>query len=139
VKRSIPSLQRAATHARSYAGRFAAAAFALVVLATHAMASEVPPGLDTQSLVQVRTIKALPNDVSALLGGQRDGANGIADAREQYNRTDVGDPRLPMRRFIVAGVSSNSVLVAYEQGGRGYSIQAKGYVLEPSGWRQVGE
>ena len=95
-------------------------------------------GLDLHSLVEVRTIKGLPNDVSTLLGRQKEGPDGIADAGEPFNRTDVVDRRLAMRRFIVAGVSSTAVLVAYEQGGRGYSMHARGYVLERAGWRQVG-
>jgi hypothetical protein len=95
-------------------------------------------GLELRSLVVVHTIKGLPNDVNVLLGRQKEGPDGIADVGEPFNRTDVVDRRLPMRRFIVAGVSSTSVLVAYEQGGRGYSMQARGYVLEHAGWRQVG-
>ena len=117
----------------------AVAAFALLALATQALASDTSTAINPHSLVEVRTLKALPHDVNALLGRQKDGPEGIADAGEQFNRTDVVDGRLPMRRFILAGSSLDSLLVAYEQGGRAYSIRAKGFVLARSGWREVGD
>lgn len=94
---------------------------------------------DPRSLVEVRTLKGLPGDLVGLLGGETSGPAGIADAGEPFNRTDVEARRLPMRRFIVAGSNLRFVLVAYEQGGRGYSIRARGYALENTGWKQVEE
>jgi hypothetical protein len=80
----------------------AVAAFALLALATQAMASDTSTAINPHSLVEVRTIKSLPHDVNALLGRQKNGPEGIADVGEQFNRTDVADGRLPMRRFILA-------------------------------------
>ncbi len=105
----------------------AVAAFALLALATQALASDTSTAINPYSLVDVRTLKALPHDVNAILGRQKNGPEGIADVGEQFNRADVADGRLPMRRFILAGSSLDSLLVAYEQGGRAYSIRAKGF------------
>src|ERR1700740_1645057 len=91
--------------------------FVLVVVATCVTAADTAPRIDPRSLVEVRTLAALPKDVSSALGWQKAVTQGIADVREKFNATDVVDNRLPMRRFLVGGASSNSVLVAYEQGG----------------------
>jgi hypothetical protein len=58
------------------------------------MASDTTPPINPHSLVEVRTLKALPNDLNALLGRQKNGPEGIADAGEQFNRmTEV--PKTP--------------------------------------------
>ena len=49
---------------------------------------------------------------------------GIADPDQAYFETDVGDSRLPRRRLLVAGISSDYCLVNYEYGGI-----AHGYLL----------
>jgi hypothetical protein len=113
--------------------------FVLVVVATCATAADTALRIDPRSLVEVRTLAALPKDVSSSLGWQKAGVQGIADVREKFNATDVVDKRLPMRRFLVGGASSNSVVVAYEQGGRSRSIHAVAFSLGSSGWSQVGE
>ena len=111
----------------------------LLALIKDAVASDIDRVLDRRSLVQVRTLDGLPRDVNALLGQGKGGPDGIADRGQPFNKTDVVDSRLPMRRFIVGGSSLSAVLVAYEQGGRGSSVQALGFVLEPSGWKQIGQ
>lgn len=73
----------------------AGAALALLALATQAMASDTSPAINPHSLVEVRTLKALPHDVNALLGRQKNGPEGIADVGEQFNRTDVADGCIP--------------------------------------------
>jgi hypothetical protein len=118
------------------------ASMVVVVLALLSAASaktpdKLPP-FDTHSLMEVRTLKGLPDEVNALLGRATRGSVGIADLGEAFNRTEAADWHLPMRRFIIAGSSLNSVLVAYELGGHAYSIRAKGFVLGRTGWQQVG-
>jgi hypothetical protein len=119
------------------------AALATVVLCMHlpeaARAANVAPPIDARSLVQVQSRAALPKDVTTALGWHKTGAQGIADAREKFNATDVVDARLPQRHFIVGGASPTSVLVAYEQGGFTRSIHAVGFSLGGSGWSKAGE
>jgi hypothetical protein len=116
-----------------------AIALGLLALILDAVAADPGYVLNRSALVEVRTLDGLPREVNTLLGRDKSGLEGIADARKPFNKTDVVDPRLPMRRFIVAGSSLSSVLVAYEQGGIGYSVHAIGFALEPSGWTELGE
>ena len=111
----------------------------LVVVVTCAAAADTGLPVDTRSLVEVRTLAALPRAVTSALGRQKAGLEGIADVREEFNATDVVDSRLPMRRFVVGGASSTAALVAYEQGGRSHSFHAVAFSLGRSGWSEVGE
>src|SRR5437879_11483635 len=111
----------------------------LVVVVTCAAAADTGLPIDTRSLVEVRTLAALPRAVNSALGRQKPGLEGIADVREKFNATDVVDSRLPMRRFVVGGASSTAALVAYEQGGRSHLFHAVAFSLGRSGWSEVGE
>ena len=111
----------------------------LITLATPIVAADMSFPADTSSLVEVRSIEGLPTDVKKILGRQKIGVEGIADKWEKFNTTDVMRDQLPVRRFITGGAGPRSALVAYEQGGRGYSIQAAAFALERSGWLKVGE
>jgi hypothetical protein len=111
----------------------------LIPLATRAAAADVPFVIDTARLVQVVSVEGLPMDVRKLLGRQKSGIEGFADKWGEFNKTDLIDERLPMRRFIVGGAGPSSALVAYEQGGLGYSIKAAAFALDRSGWVKVGE
>ena len=111
----------------------------LVVVVTCTAAADTGLSVDTRSLVEVRTLAALPRAVTSALGRQKAGLEGIADIRENFNATDVVDSRLPMRRFVVGGASSTAALVAYEQGGRSHSFHAVAFSLGRSGWSEVGE
>jgi hypothetical protein len=75
------------------------------------------------ALSEVRTLRELPPDVQAVLGVGTPGMDGIADRNEKYNPTDVVDPSLPMRRFLVAGLDGDTTLVAIEHGGRGWRVE----------------
>jgi hypothetical protein len=72
---------------------------------------------------QVYSLQALPTAIQNSLGVGRPGMEGIADRDGKFNPTDVVDSALPMRRFALAGLSSNAALVAIEHGGRGYNVQ----------------
>ena len=111
----------------------------LISLATPLAAADVPFPVDTRSLVEVGSIEALPADVKRMLGRQNTGVEGIADKWDRFNATDVTYNQLPMRRFIAGGAGPGSAVVAYEQGGRGYSIQAAAFALARSGWVKAGQ
>jgi hypothetical protein len=75
-----------------------------------------------REFVEVGSLASLPAPIQDSLGVGREGAAGIADRGARFNTTDVIQPGLPMRRFVIAGVASDAALVAYERGGRGYSV-----------------
>ena len=74
-------------------------------------------------LREVRSLRQLPPPVQMALGVGISGLEGIADRNGKYNPTDVVDSRLPMRRFLIAGVDADSALVAIERGGFGWSVE----------------
>ena len=108
-------------------------AVALLCLSINASASDTLSPFDARSLREVQTLAALPGSISSTLGWH----DGIADRGGRFNSTDVVDPALPMRRFVLGGISACCVLVAYEQGGRGYSVQVRAFVQGNLGWTQV--
>jgi len=75
------------------------------------------------SFREVTTLSALPSNLRTALGIGKSGLDGIADVGGRYNKTDVVDPSLPMRRFVVAGTDDNAALIAIERGGRGWSVE----------------
>ena len=107
-------------------------------LARPAIGSGPPPSFNVNSMIEVRSLSRLASEVNGMLGREDHGPAGIADAFERFNRTGAADSSLPLRRFIVAGESINSVLVAYEQAGRSNSWHASAFVRDRSGWQQVG-
>jgi hypothetical protein len=122
------------------AGYLLAILLAILLAATTRITSaETPFVIDTSRLVQVTSVEGLPADVKKLLGRQKAGIEGFADKWDKFNKTDVIDPRLPMRRFNTGGAGPTSALVAYEQGGQEYSIHAIAFALEKSGWVEVGK
>ena len=76
-----------------------------------------------REFVEVGSLASLPAAIQDSLGAQRTGAEGIADRGARFNTTDVIQPGLPMRRFVVAGLAPDAAIVAYERGGRGYSVR----------------
>ena len=111
----------------------------LIPLATPLVAADVPFPVDTRSLLEVISIEGLPADVKQILGCQKTGVEGIADKWERFNATDVIYNEFPMRRSVAGGAGPSSAVVAYEQGGRGYSFLAAAFALEASGWTKVSE
>jgi hypothetical protein len=111
----------------------------LILLAASAIAADTELPFNARSLVEVRTLAALPRDITSMFGWHKTGVQGIADAKEKFNTTDLADSHLPQRRFIVGGASSATALVAYEDGGRSRTIHAAAFTLSNSGWDKVGE
>src|SRR5579872_1831801 len=71
----------------------------------------------------VRSLSGLPRNLQTTLDLGRAGLDGIADRDGKFNPTDVVDSRLPMRRFLVAGLDGDQALVAVERGGLGYGVE----------------
>lgn len=113
--------------------------FMLIAPVPAIASAAVPFVIDASRLVEVQSVEQLPLDLKKILGRQKNGIEGLADRRDEFNRTDVIDTKLPMRRFAIGGAGPGSALVAYEQGGRGYSIHAVAFALGTLGWVEVGE
>ncbi len=77
---------------------------------------------DGSEFVEVGSLALLPPAIQDSIGAKRAGADGIAERGARFNTTDVVEPGLPMRRFVIAGLAPDAALVAYERGGRGYSV-----------------
>jgi hypothetical protein len=120
---------------------------ATVALFVVALFSNVVPafaeekiGCSSTSFSEVRSLEELPEEVGVLLGKDHPGRGGIADRNGKFNLTDLlmpGEEQLPFRRFSLAAVSTNCILVAVEHGGRGYSVEL--WAFERSNDRWLGE
>ena len=86
---------------------------------------------------EVRSLAGLPPALARKLGADRKGFEGIADRGGKFEKTDVVFEPLPLRRFNLAAVSKDCVLVALEQGGRGYSMQVRSYERKDADWIEL--
>jgi hypothetical protein len=109
---------------------------AFLVQATSA-ATAAGGACNGHALTEVKAIAGIPPEVYELLGGHGTGLDGIADRGGSYNSTDVIDKALPMRRFVLAGSSSDCVALAFERGGRGHSIELWVFSRNADAW--IGE
>jgi hypothetical protein len=82
-------------------------------------------------LSQVPSVSGLPRDIYGLLGGPE---GSIADRGRKFRKTDAGAGSLPTRRFVLAGVSADCVVVALEHGGHAYRIERWVFRRSDSGW-----
>ena len=110
-------------------------ACALLYAALSASATPVPTGCEGATFTESRSVAALPNEVSIILGRDRVGPEGIADYGQAFNASDVVKTELPMRRLYLAALSDNCIFVAVERGGRGYSIELLAFEHNADGWR----
>jgi hypothetical protein len=74
----------------------------------------------TEKYVLATTVEQIPPTVMADLSARMKHDPRLANPGERFNRTDVVDPRYPMRRLVLAGLGARSWFVSYEHGGRGY-------------------
>ncbi|MBI3716064.1 MAG: hypothetical protein HY255_08740 [Betaproteobacteria bacterium] len=93
---------------------------------------------DGAMLAEIRSLAALPESVSELLGRNRTMFLSIADRNEKFNATDVVYQDRPMRRFALAGRNANCLLVAIERGGFAYWIELLKFEKTGETWRQTG-
>jgi hypothetical protein len=70
---------------------------------------------------EIRTLKELPNEVLSFVLNHPHGL--LADRGGAFNITDLIDPSLPMRRFVVAGMMRDRLAVEIERGGRSHYFQ----------------
>jgi hypothetical protein len=74
----------------------------------------------TEKYVLATAVEQIPPGVMADLSARMKHDPRLANPGERFNRTDVVDPRSPMRRLVLAGLGARSWFVTYEHGGRGY-------------------
>jgi hypothetical protein len=86
---------------------------------------------------EAQSLRELPAGIQALLGVGLGAAGGIADRGDRFNPSDVEGDNLPMRRFALAILQSDTAVVALEQGGRGYSVRTVEFHLTGSTWEAV--
>jgi hypothetical protein len=72
---------------------------------------------------EAQSLRELPAGIQALLGVGL-GADGIADRGEDFNTSDVRADNMPTRRFALGVVHGDTAMVAVEQGGRAYAVNA---------------
>jgi hypothetical protein len=84
---------------------------------------------------ELQTLKQLPPEVLSYLIDDPHSPKGIADRDGKYNATDViTNPPLPMRRFVLAGVSPDRLVVEVERGGYSHYYQALEFHLSDHHW-----
>jgi hypothetical protein len=85
----------------------------------------------------VTSIRGLPLGVrDALQTLFRSQTLDIAEPGAEFQRTDVsGDPKLPIRRLVVAGCSTDHCLVYYERGGTAHTWQVALFHWRPAATR----
>jgi len=105
-------------------------------------------GIDhSETFKEVRG-NALPNSVLAELRGLippelarelhvSDTAEGIADAGQPFNATDIVDPGLPMRSLVVAGLSQHYCALSYWKGGMAMMFKTSIFELSDGAARLV--
>ena len=77
------------------------------------------------AFMEVESLAALPMAIQQNLGVGNPGRDGVADKGKPFNATDGVDSSLPMRRLLIAACEGTlQCLIALEQGGRRYSVQA---------------
>src|SRR6266704_5053956 len=86
-------------------------------------------------LTEAHSLEILPAQLNSLLGRDRSGLEGIADRNGKFNVTDVVDNKLPMRRFVLAGLSASCAVVAVERGGRAHTYEVVMFEHINAQWR----
>jgi hypothetical protein len=85
--------------------------------------------------LEASSLRELPVGVQVLLRvGQTPDRDGIADRDGRFNPTAAVLEPSPRRRFALAAVGSNRVLVALELGGIGYTLRAVEFRLVGATW-----
>jgi hypothetical protein len=84
---------------------------------------------------ELHTLKQLPPEVLSYLIDDPHSPKGIADRDGKFNLTDaVVNSSLPMRRFVLAGMSSERLVVEVERGGRSHYFQELEFHLSDNHW-----
>ncbi|HEY1090702.1 MAG TPA: lytic murein transglycosylase, partial [Burkholderiaceae bacterium] len=101
-----------------------------VLAAKRAMAAAEPAAAPRSNCApadfrEVLSLQALPLELRKLLDADQNTADGMAERGAQFNESDViaDNDQRPTRRFVLAALSSDCALVAFEQGGRGKTVR----------------
>jgi hypothetical protein len=106
-----------------------------VVAAAAAIVRTTYPSYSSSSLVEVRSVASLPDKLGSVVGYHWK-CCGMVDVGEEFHPTDVVGG--PDKRFIVAGVSKDSALIAYDWGnGWERGTAAAAYVFAAPDWHLV--
>ena len=100
-----------------------AAVVVLILLSLGTTASEPLLPWRNYEFREIGSLAALPASIQEKLGTHIAGIGGVAERDRPFNATDVVVGSHPMRRFVVAGQSGNTWLVALEHGGIAYYIE----------------
>ena len=93
----------------------------IVLVADRPLAPEDKHHLLHDTFTIVKTVREVPQPVQKLLiTDTKNPLNGMANAGQDFNRIDVINGELPMRRLVLAAVNAHYCLVYSEQGGFGY-------------------
>jgi len=92
--------------------------------------ADAPTNWRTVPFSEVESLAAIPQGVKALLGS-------VADRDEWFNATDVRNPKLPMRRFVLAAVADDAAIVVLESGGWSSQFEALGFSYRQGTWTRV--
>jgi hypothetical protein len=107
------------------------AAVLACVLASHAYADDLI-ACPADTYVEVTTLTALPEPVRVMLSRSGRGFIEVSDRGGPLNPGDVGGG--PFRRFAVAAMGIDHLLVAMENGGNASNVEAWMFELGPQGW-----
>jgi hypothetical protein len=107
--------------------------FSLILFLTclSALACPATESVRSNAFQEVETLSDIPLVIRQDLGFEEAGLKGVAKKGQPFNKTDDVDSTLPMRRFLVAAREGDNWLIALEQGGRAYNVQA--YLYSSSG------
>lgn len=93
----------------------------LILTATAVFAADIKPAkLDwtDQKYTAVKSIKKVPVRVVTSLLLKMPNDRRIADRQDKYNVSGRADSKLPLRRFVLGGISYDHVIIAYERSSR---------------------
>ena len=99
-------------------------ALILIFSTLSALASEPVQSWHGNTFQEIKSLADIPAAIQRKLGVAESGLGGVADRGQPFNATDVNDSALPKRRLLAAAREGDVWLIALEQGGRGYNVQA---------------
>ncbi len=113
----------------------AASVLAILLSGFSLVAAQQQSACVGKPLTEAHSLEILPAQLNSLLGRDRSGLEGIADRNGKFNVTDVVDNKLPMRRFVLAGLSASCAVVAVERGGRAHTYEVVMFERTDAKWR----
>ena len=100
-------------------------------------AEAMPAACTAEHFAEARSLSQLPTAVAQTLGRDVPGLEGIADRGGRFNPTDVPSPGLPMKRFTLAALGKDCVLVVIERGGIAHYFSLLAFERTGPVWRMT--